>query len=95
MQRKGSRVSRDPYFYWKIINMVLACVILILALLILFGGKGGILIPVEFFLGALMCTLSGIMELAKSKRVTGYFCSIVAGILCVALVGSLVWAWVL
>ncbi len=54
MRKKTGRLSRDPYYYWKMISMVLACAVLILALLILFGGKEGALIPLVFFLGAVM-----------------------------------------
>ncbi len=39
--KKASHVSRDPYYYWKMISMVLACAVLILAILILFGRKRG------------------------------------------------------
>lgn len=95
MQRKGSRLGRDPYYYWKVINMVLACAVLILSLLILFGGEDGIMIPAVFFLGGLMCALSGIMELAKSKRVIGYVCSVFAGVLAVALLLSVIRLWFL
>ncbi len=90
MQKKGGRLGRDPYYYWKILNMLLACAILILTVWIVLGRKGGLLVPAVFFLGALMCTLSGIMELAKSKRVIGYFCSVFAGILVVALIVSII-----
>jgi len=86
----NKRVQRDPYYPWKILNMVLAFAVLILAVLILFGGKSGTIVPVTFFLGILMCTLSGIMELAKSKRVVGYTCSVFAGILTVALIFSII-----
>ena len=58
----------DSYYYWKIVNMILACVILILAILIIPGGKGGLLTPATFFLGVVMCSLSGIMELARNKK---------------------------
>lgn len=47
--------------------MVLACAVLILAILILFGSKGGMLIPLAFLLGAVMSAVTGIMELAKIK----------------------------
>lgn len=83
-------IQRDPYYLWKMINMVLACAILILAGVILFGGKGGVLIQEVLIMGILMCTLSGIMELAKNKRVIGYTCSIFAGILTVVLIISMV-----
>jgi len=91
--KPNKRFQRDPYFPWKILNMILACAILILAVLVLLGGKDGIFIPVTFFLGILMCTLSGIMELAKSKRVVGYICSVFAGILAVALIFSIIRMW--
>lgn len=86
-------IGRDPYYYWKIVNMVLACAVLILAILIIMGKKGGLLIPVVFFLGTVMCSLSGIMELAKNKRVIGYTCSVFAGILTVALIISIIGMW--
>ncbi|MCI8374987.1 MAG: hypothetical protein HFI29_06080 [Lachnospiraceae bacterium] len=83
----------DPYYYWKIVNMTLACGILILAILIILGGKGGLLVPAALFLGIIMCTLSGIMELAKNKKVIGYICSVFAGILTVALIISVIQIW--
>lgn len=86
-------IVRDPYYYWKMVNMVLACAVLILAILIILGKKDGFLIPVTFFLGLVMCTLSGIMELAKNKRVIGYICSVFAGILAVALIISIIGTW--
>ena len=70
--------KRDPYYYWKMVNMTLACGILILAILILLGEKGG---------------LSGIMELAKNKKVIGYICSVFAGILTVALIITIMGIW--
>lgn len=90
MQRKGNKVSRDPYYYWKVINMTLACVILILALLILFGDMDAVLVPLAFLLGAVMCAGSGIMELAKSKKAVGYLCSVFSGLLIVALLVLLI-----
>lgn len=83
----------DSYYYWKIVNMILACVILILAILIIPGGKGGLLTPATFFLGVVMCSLSGIMELARNKKVAGYICSVFAGVLTVALIVSIIQIW--
>lgn len=91
--RETKSPKRDPYYYWKMVNMILACAILILAILIIFGGKDGILVPAAFFLGIVMCSLSGIMELAKNKRVIGYICSIFAGILTVALIITIIEIW--
>ena len=85
--------KRDPYYYWKMVNMTLACGILTLAILILLGEKGGLLVPAAFFLGIVMCTLSGIMELAKNKKVIGYICSVFAGILTVALIITIMGIW--
>lgn len=91
--KETKAIVRDPYYYWKMVNMVLACAVLILAILIILGKKDGLLIPVTFFLGLVMCTLSGIMELAKNKRVIGYICSVFAGILAVALIISIIGIW--
>lgn len=91
--RETKSPKRDPYYYWKMVNMILACAILILAILIILGGKDGILVPAAFFLGIMMCSLSGIMELAKNKRVIGYICSIFAGILTVALIITIIEIW--
>ena len=88
--KETNKSGRDPYYYWKIVNMVLSCAILILALLIILGEKDGLLFPIAFFLGIVMCSLSGIMELAKNKRVAGYICSIFAGIMMVALILSII-----
>ena len=95
MQKKKNRVVRDPYYHWKIMNMVLACAILILAVLVLCGREAKYLAPAACCLGVLMCALSGIMELAKSKRVTGYLCSVFSGILAVALIFDLIRSWFL
>lgn len=95
MQKKGSRLSRDPYYYWKVVNMVLACAVFILFLLILAGRRRGVLVPVEFFLGSVMCGLSGVMELAKGKKLTGYISSVFAGVMAVALIFHVVWLWFL
>ena len=59
MQEKKRRVVRDPYFYWKIVNMALACAVLVLAFLILSGRGERYLMPAAFFLGVVMCSLSG------------------------------------
>ena len=75
--------------------MVLACAVLILAILILFGGKGELLIPLCFLLGAAMSAVPGIMELAKNKKVSGYICSIFAGLMVVALIFNIIWMWFL
>lgn len=91
--KQNKRPGGDPYYYWKIVNMILACVILILAVLIILGGKEGLLVPGAFFLGIIMCTLSGIIELAKNKKVLGYICSVFAGALTVALIISVMLQW--
>lgn len=95
MQKKRNRLVRDPYYCWKIVNMILALAVLILAFLVLFGEDGTYLIPAAYFLGAVMCALSGIMELAKNKKVIGYICSVFAGILTVALIFRVIWLWFL
>ena len=91
--RQKKRGSRDPYYYWKVVNMILACAVLLLAILILLGGKGGWIVLLTYALGCLMCTLSGIMELAKGKRVTGYLSAVFAGILVVALIIHVIRIW--
>ena len=50
MQKKKNRVVRDPYYHWKIMNMVLACAILILAVLVLCGREAKYLAPAACFL---------------------------------------------
>lgn len=91
--KEAKGTNRDPYYYWKMINMILACGILILAILIILGEKDGLLVPMAFSLGIFMCSLSGIMELAKNKKVIGYICSIFAGVLTVALIISIIEIW--
>lgn len=90
MVKQTRRIVRDPYFYWKIINLILAVVILILAALILLGGKDGWFVFAALFLGMLMSTFEGIMQLAKGRRLRGYTCSIFAGMMAVALIVFLV-----
>ncbi len=89
MKRSG-KTGGEPYCCLKILNMFLACGILLVAILIFVGDGDGILFPLEFLLGLLMCSLSGIMELSKGKRVAGYFCSVFAGIMMVALIFSVI-----
>lgn len=90
-ENKQTRI--ESYYYWKLVNIVLACVILVLSVLIILKEKDGILVPAAFFLGFLMCSLSGIMGLARNKKVIGYICSVFAGILMVALIISLIRIW--
>ena len=78
MQKRKNRLVRDPYYHWKALNMILAFAILILAFLVLTGREE---------------KLSGIMELAKNKKVIGYICSVFSGILAVALILNVIWLW--
>lgn len=73
--------------------MILACGVLLLAAIIAIGEEDGVLVPAAFSLGIVMCSLSGIMELAKNKKVIGYICSVFAGILTVALIMSIIQIW--
>jgi hypothetical protein len=91
--KQNKRNRRDPYFLCKILNMVLAGAVLFLAVLILVGEVDNWRISLIFLLGMMMCALSGIMELAKSKRVIGYTCSVFAGILAVALIFTIIRMW--
>ncbi len=91
--KQGRKTGREPYYHLKILNMFLACGILLLAILIFVGDNDGILVPLAFFLGVVMCSLSGIMELSRGKRVVGYFCSVFAGIMMVALIFCIVHMW--
>lgn len=91
--KQSGKSGREPYYYLKILNMFLACGILLAAILIFVGDSGGILIPLVFFLGVLMCSLSGIMELSRGKRIVGYFCSVFAGIMMVAFIFSVLHMW--
>ncbi len=94
MEKRKNWIFRDPHFYWKMINIVLALAVLVLAGMILLGRKTGWLVPLVFLPGALMCALEGIMQLSKGRRVLGYVCSIFAGILLVAMIISFVlWVW--
>lgn len=91
MAKPTRRIIRDPYFYWKIVNMILACAILVLTALVILGGKSGWFISAALFLGMLMSAFEGIMQLAKGRKVRGYACSIFAGMMAVALIGSFFW----
>ena len=91
--KQSGKMSRDPHYGWKILNMLLAGAILILAVLILVGDSDAIFVPLVFFLGVLMCSLSGIMELSRGKRVAGYTASVFAGIMMVALIFSVLRTW--
>lgn len=91
--KESRKTGRDRYDYWKMVNMMLACAILILAILIFVGSGAEVLTPAAFFLGVLMCSLSGVMELSRGKRVIGYASSVFAGILMVALIVSVIRMW--
>lgn len=91
--KQSGKNTREPYYHLKILNMFLACGILLVTILIFVGDSDGILVPLAFFLGVLMCSLSGVMELSKGKRLSGYFCSVFAGIMMVALIFSVIHMW--
>lgn len=90
MIKKSGRTARDPYFYWKILNLTLAVAILVLSVMILLGGKGGWFVTAALFLGILMSAFEGIMQLAKGRKIRGYICSIFAGVMTVALISSMI-----
>lgn len=91
--RQSKKPGGDPYYYWKIVNMILAGGVLLLAVFIIIGEEDGILVPIVFSLGLVMCSLSGIMEMAREKKVIGYICSVFAGIMAVALIMSIIQMW--
>ena len=93
MIKQSMRIARDPHFYWKVLNLTLACAILVLAGCILIGGKRGWPVSVAFLLGALMSAFEGIMQLAKNRKLLGYGCSIFAGCMAVAMIISIVLMW--
>ena len=95
MRKKRSRTARDPYYYWKAVNITFACAVLLLAVLILLGREENYLAPAACILGAVMCALDGIMGQAKGIRVIGYACSIISGVLAVASIFDLVRLWFL
>ena len=90
MIKRKRWIVRDPYFYWKMINMALALAILVLAGMILLGGKRGWLVPAAFSLGVLMCAFEGIIQLSKGRKVLGYTCSIFSGLMIVMLIASII-----
>lgn len=91
--KQNKQIEENPYHYWKLVNIILACVILFLAILIILKERDGIMVPIVFFLGIIMCSLSGIMGLARNRKVVGYACSVFAGILAVALIMSIIRIW--
>ena len=94
MQGSNSRQRRDPYFYTKVICMALASAIVVLTVLkLLLPSMPGFTTIIIFVLGIIMCALTGIMELAKNDRLFGYACSILAGLITVALIIWLVSSW--
>ena len=93
MMKQNRRIVRDPHFYWKMLNMVLACVILVLAAMILLGGKSGWYVNAALLLGICMSAFEGIMQLAKERKILGYGCSIFAGVMAVALIIHIILIW--
>lgn len=94
MKQNGKgKTGKDPYYGWKILNMFLAGIILILAVLIFVGDSDAVFVPLVFFLGVLMCSVSGIMELSRGRRIAGYAASVFAGIMMVALIFSVMRIW--
>ena len=90
MIKRKRWIVRDPHFYWKVINMILALAVLLLAGAILMGRKEIWLVPTAFFLGVLMCAFEGIMQLSKGRKVLGYTCSIFSGLMMVVLIASII-----
>lgn len=91
--KQGKKIVRDPYHGWKIVNMMLAGVIILLVILALVDEKDGWLVPVTCFLGSLMCAFSGVMELTRGRKLVGYVSSVLAGALAVVLLLSIVLTW--
>jgi len=93
MVKQDKRIHRDPYFYWKLLNMILAAAILVLVIWILLGGKAHWMMPAAILLGIVMSVCCGMMELAKGRRFLGYTCSVFAGIMSVALLTCIIGIW--
>lgn len=89
MLKKKKWIVRDPHFYWKVVNMILALVVLVLSGLILLGGKEGWILPAVLLTGAIMSAFEGILQLSKGRRFLGYFASVFAGAMTVALLLSI------
>ena len=87
----NNRHVRDPYFYFKVFNMVPALAVIVLSVL-------GALLPsfpsftrlIIFALASVMCAGTGIMELSKGKHLTGYTCSVLSGLFIVALILTII-----
>jgi len=86
---KKKWIVRDPHFYWKIVNMILAAVILVLSVLVLQGSKSTWILPAALLAGAILGALEGILQLSKGRRFLGYIASVFAGVMVVALLLSL------
>lgn len=89
MLKKKRWIVRDPHFYWKVVNMILALVVLVLSGVILLGGKEGWILPLVLLIGAVMSAFEGILQLSKGRRLLGYFASVFSGVMVVALILSI------
>lgn len=84
----------DPDRNWKIIAMILSLAVLALCVAGLFEDVNVSVVFAALLMGAGMCATSGIMALAKERRVTGYLCSILSGIflvLCLVWIARMIW----
>ncbi|MBQ8185092.1 MAG: hypothetical protein IJ036_04830 [Lachnospiraceae bacterium] len=80
--------ARDPYKSWKVLAMTLAAAVVVLCLAALLLNTGTYIVLAALVLGAVMCTVSGIMALVKGRKALGYLCSVLAGAFLVLL---LIW----
>ena len=84
----------DPYRNWKFIAMILALAVLALCITGLLTDINVSIVFAALLMGASMCATSGIMALAKGRRVLGYLCSVLAGaflVLCLVWIARMIW----
>lgn len=84
----------NPDRNWKIIAMILSLAVIALCVTGLFTDVNVSVVFAALLMGAGMCATSGIMALAKERRVMGYLCSILAGaflVLCLIWIGRMIW----
>lgn len=77
--RMRNRIE-DPYKGWKLMTIILAAGVLLLSLTAIFAPENVSISLTALLLGTAMCAASGILALAKERKVVGYSCSVLAGI---------------
>lgn len=86
--------KKDPYFFWRSLNAVLATLIVLITLLLFLGYRMmGVSVPSVFALGAVMNMISGLISFSREKKLRGNIYSVVAGVCLVCCLVSVIGYW--